>query len=366
MATIDEDNDIYNGGGGGGGAVETGTFLEGDGTVENPVDVKPLPTETFTELNNALMDCLSMVKIAGTGNEKPKLMWAKFPIVVESNGGDFSPSDNNSIVAAPAWIGSALPLSLGNGAPIVINDWAYHQGLQHIAEIRMKLGYYDILKRFHSGSRSYTLFKTSFIQDYANDGKFLKCFRDGSHMEVVWESLESSLFEVYIDRVDSSNNRNVNYNDIVAAFNSGKIVYVKEHTNVNDRDFVYFIETCDTVNGTVDFHCLGYFETRACRITDSNSYSFNDYYLFTETADIDESVTPPNTNNVNFDKLKTVYNKAQQVDIILIYTNSSGNKYKLPAVKLTATEIMFSVYDPDTARNLSVIINDQNQYTVIT
>lgn len=368
MATIDEDNDIYNGGGGSGGAVETGAFLEGDGTAESPLDVKPLPTETFSELNYALMDCLSMVKIAGTGNEKPKLMWSKFPIVVRSNGRDFIPSDNNDMTAAPAWNSSTNPLILANTAPIVINDWQYHQDLQHTAEIKMDLGYYDGLKRFHQGSRNYTLFKTSFIQDYANNGKFLKCVRTGSYMELEWETLESPIFEVYIDEDDASNNRNVVYNDILNAVNSGKYVYLV--VNRSGEKYVYTIQTCHSNDGIV-FSFFNAAGIHSCvyntyLISTSNSYSHASIPLDSTPALIDESQSPVVLSYINFFALKNWYNKPHDNEIILTYINSNGDKYKLRAVKLTTTEIMFSIYDPSTARNLSIIVNDQDQYTVIT
>lgn len=368
MATIDEDNDIYNGGGGG-GEVETGTFLEGDGTAENPLDVKPLPTETSTELNYALMDCLSMAKISGTGNEKPKLMWAKFPIVVESSASEgFTPYAGNIIVAAPAWTGTTNPLSLSTSAPIVINDWKYHQGLQHTAEINMKLGYYDVLKTFHSGTRSFTLFKTSFIQDFANDGKFLKCVREGSHMEIEWVALESSLFEVYIDEDDASNNRNVIYNDILNAVNSGKYVYLV--VNRSGEKYVYTIQTCHSNDGIVFSHFnasgIHYCVYNTYLISNSDSYSHASNPLVSTPALIDESQTPVVLSYINFFTLKNWFNKPNDNEIILTYINSNGDKYKLRAVKLTATEISFSVYDVDTARNLSVVVNDQNQYIVIT
>ena len=367
MATIDEDNDIYNVGGGG-GSVETGAFLEGDGTAESPLDVKPLPTETSSELNYALMDCLSMVKIEGTGNEKPKLMWAKFPIVVKTNAReDFSPYENNDIVAAPAWTSSTNPLLLNNNNPIVIDDWKYYQGQQHTAEIRMTLGYYDVLKRFHSGSRKYTLFKTSFIQNSANDGKFLKCVRQGSYMELVWETLQGDIFEVYIDEDDPSNNRNVVYNDILNAVNSGKYVYLKVKDNNGDYVFyslteifsnaVNFIHT--TAGGTA-------FGFHKYLLLDDDTYSHSSDYVYRTNAYIDESVTPPTTLHLLFSDLKYKFNKGSNEDCIIVYTNSNGDKYKLPAVKLTSTEIIFSVYDPDTARNLSIVVNDQDQYTVIT
>lgn len=370
MATIDEDNDIYNGGGGG-GAVETGVFLEGDGTAENPLDVKPLPTDTSTELNMALMDCLSMAKISGTGNEKPKLMWAKFPIVVRSNGKDFSPYDNNDITAAPAWNTSTTALNLNNQAPIVIYDWHLHQNLQHIAEMQMKLGYYDALKRFHQGNRSYTFFKTSFIQDYSNDGKFLKCFRDGSHMDFVWEPLESSLFEVYIDESNSANDRNVNYNDIVAALSAGKLVYLKVLDFSSTNIYTYAFSYHDVGNKKLHFTLIEVFG--GCTVVDyvieyDNSYSYKKYDPQDLSCGLDESSTPPVKYNFAFSTLKQWYNSGYSLapQIYLNYKNANGAYYKLRAVKLTTTEIMFSVYDPDTARNLSVILNDQDQYTIIT
>lgn len=368
MTTIDEDNDIYNGGGGG-GAVETGNFLEGDGTLEHPLDIKPLPTETASELNFALMDCLSMAKISGTGNEKPKLMWAKFPIVVQTNAKEgFSPYENNNIVASPAWNSSTNPLYLTNNNPIVINDWQYYQGLQHTAEIKFQLGYYDVLKKFHSGNRNYTFFKTSFIQDYANDGKFLKCVRDGSHMELEWEILESPIFEVYIDEDDASNNRNVVYNDILNAVNSGKYVYLV--VNRSGEKSVYTIQTCHSNDGIV-FSCFNSAGQHFCvyntyLIANSDSYSHASNPLVPTSALIDESQSPVRLSYINFTALKYWYNRGYDNEIILTYIKSNGDKYKLPAVKLTATEIMFSVYDPDTARNLSIVVNDQDQYTVIT
>lgn len=342
--------------------------MEGDGTNENPLDVKPLPTETSGELNFALMDCLSIVKVAGTGiNAKPRLLWAKFPIVVETNGRDFSPYDNNDRTAAPTWNNTSNPLQLNNNVPIVINDWKYHQSLQHTAEINMKLGYYDAVKNFHSGSRSYTLFKTSFVQDFANDGKFLKCVRDGSHMELVWETLES-LFEVYIDEDDPSNNRNVVYNDILAAVNSGKYVYLV--VNRSGEKSVYTIQTCHSSNGIV-FSCFNAAGIHSCvyntyLISNSDSYSHFSSPLVPTPALIDESQSPVVLSYIDFTVLKYWYNRGNDNEIILTYINSNGDKYKLRAVKLTSTEISFSVYDVDTARNLSIVVNDQDQYTVIT
>lgn len=370
MATIDENNDIYNGGGGG-GEVETGTFLEGDGTAENPLDVKPLPTGTSTELNFALMDCLSMVKIAGTGNENPKLMWAKFPIVVQTNARDFFPSDNNDRTAAPAWTSSTNPLYLNSGAPIVIYDWHYQQNLQHIAEIHLNLGYYDTLKNFHSGSRNYTLFKTSFIQDYSNNGKFLKCVRTGSYMELEWETLESPIFEVYIDENNAANNRNVVYNDIVAALSAGKLVYLKVLDFSSPNIYTYVFSYHDVGNKELHFTLIEVFD--GCTVVDyvikdDNSYSYEKIDPLDLSCGLNESFTPPVKYNFTFSKLKQWYNSGFSLSpqIYLKYKNANGDYYKLRAVKLTTTEIMFSVYDPDTARNLSIILNDQDQYSVIT
>lgn len=369
MSTISEDNDIYNGGGG--GAVETGTFLEGDGTSENPLDVKPLPTETSGELNYALMDCLSMVKVAGTGiNSKPRLLWAKFPIVVQTNARDFSPYDNNYRTAALVWDSTSNPLVLSDSSPMVINDWQYHQSLQHTAEINMKLGYYDAVKSFHSGRRSYTLFKTSFIQDYANDGKFLKCVRTGSYMELEWETLESHIFEVYIDEDDASNNRNVIYNDIVSALSAGKLVYLKV-LDSSLNIYAYAFSYHDVGNKELHFTLIEVFG--GCTVVDyvikdDNSYSYEKIDPLDLSCGLDESFTPPVKYNFTFSTLKQWYNSGFSLSpqIYLKYKNANGDYYKLRAVKLTATEIMFSVYDPDTARNLSIVLNDQNQYTVIT
>lgn len=181
---------------------------------------------------------------------------------------------------------------------------------------------------------------------------------------------ESSIFEVYIDENNAANNRNVVYNDIVAAINAGKHVYLKTLDSRNEYHF-YDLHVYDPAFKSVSFgrssRSVFQVSIKSYWIDETNSYGSNINTLYTNVFQIDESVSPVYISPYfSFASMKDLFNKGDFQPVILKYKNSSGNTYKLEAVKLTATEIMFSVYDPDTARNLSIVVNDQDQYTVIT
>ena len=178
----------------------------------------------------------------------------------------------------------------------------------------------------------------------------------------------TELFEVYIDENDASNNRNVDFNSILNALNSGKLVYLKTKDNIDNINYYYLSHLYYESYFKFENFVLGGTSAGFHQYTihDDNSYNHSSDYISRVDAYIDESVTPPTTTHVIFNTLKNQFNEATPEDCIIVYTKSNGDKYKLPAVKLTATEIMFSIYDPDAARNLSIVVNDQNQYTVIT
>lgn len=175
----------------------------------------------------------------------------------------------------------------------------------------------------------------------------------------------TELFEVYIDEDNASNNRNVVYNDILNAVNSGKYVYLV--VKGPDGKLVYTIQTCDS--NYIVFSSLRpevHYFANTYYIDNDNSYSKQSQPLVPSIAVIDESKNPIVFSNINFVNLSNWFQQAFDHEIILRYTKPNGDKYKLRAVKLTSTEISFSVYDIDSARPLSIYINDQNQYTVIT
>lgn len=180
---------------------------------------------------------------------------------------------------------------------------------------------------------------------------------------------EPELFEIYIDENNAANNRNVNYSNILASINDGKFVYLKVLRSDNTIQYFYY-QKLDTSYNRLIFVSLdpsAWFKSYNYYIKNDNTYSSNDYDLLDYVVVIDERVTPP-TSSAYFSNMKSEYKAQRSNDIILRYFNSNGDYYKLRAVKMNAseTEIMFSIYDPDTARNLSIVVNDQNQYTVIT
>lgn len=184
----------------------------------------------------------------------------------------------------------------------------------------------------------------------------------------------TELFEVYIDKNNSANNKNVSYSDIVNAINSDKLVYLKIlYTDNSVKNF--YVEKYEPIHKRVIFTCVhplirweGYheLESQTVYIDDSNQVSQWDYNILNFFCEIDESVTPVYKKNIDFVFLRDAFIDNPENDIILYYTNSFYDRYKLRAIKLTPTEIMFSVYDPSTARNLSIIVDDNNNYTVIT
>lgn len=178
----------------------------------------------------------------------------------------------------------------------------------------------------------------------------------------------TELFEVYIDKNNSANNKNVSYSDIVNSINSEKLVYLKILYTDNSVKNFYFERYAA---GYVIFVCVQWkgmdtLEYRSIYIDSSNVVSEFDYNVLNRFCVIDESSAPIYKKNIDFAFLSNVFVNQPESDIILYYTNSSYDRYKLRAAKLTPTEIMFSVYDPSTSSNLSIIVDDNNNYTVIT
>lgn len=181
----------------------------------------------------------------------------------------------------------------------------------------------------------------------------------------------TELFEVYIDENDAANNRNVVYNDIVAALSAGKLVYLKVLDYSSSNIYTYVFSYHDVDNKDLHFTLVEVFG--GCTIVDyvikdDNSYSYEEIDPQDLSCGLDESFTPPVKYNFVFSTLKQWYNSGYSLapQIYLKYKDVNGVYYKLRAVKLTTDKIFFSVYDPETSRNLSVILDDQNNYTVIT
>ena len=186
----------------------------------------------------------------------------------------------------------------------------------------------------------------------------------------------TELFEVYIDKNDSANNKNVSYSDIVNAINSDKLVYLKIlYTDNSVKNF--YVEKYDPIAKRIFFTCVhplskweGYytFESQSVYINDSNQINEWNYNILNFYCEIDETITPAYKKNIDFDFLFNAFIYQPENDIILYYTNSSGDRYKLRAIKLTSDNrrILFSGYDQENLNNLTVIVDYQNQYTVIT
>lgn len=223
----------------------------------------------------------------------------------------------------------------------------------------------------HQASKRFLLLDIDLLAN-SDDGKFVKLKKISGNIwdyELDTPSSTPELFEVYIDENNAANNRNVNYNDIIASINNGEFVYLKVLRSDNTVQYFYY-QNVDTSYNRLIFVSLdpsAWFKSYNYYIKNDNTYSSNNYDLLDYVVVIDERVSPP-TSSAYFTNMKSEYKAQRSNDIILRYFNSNGDYYKLRAVKMNAseTEIMFSVYDPDTARNLSIVVNDQNQYTVIT
>lgn len=340
MATIDEDNDIYNGGGGGGGSIDP--------------DSIPDDTNIFLGTNNWC-----------DANGVPEKAWFQQPIAMK-----MASSGANRI-----WT-LALRKYYDFGA---VNQ---PPALIHGSNSQTKSKYFSLNfesyfnNQNHQASRGFLLLDLNLLVN-SDDGKFLKLVKvSGGYWDFALETPSSTpeIFEVYIDKNDSANNKNVSYSDIVNAINSDKLVYLKIlYTDNSVKNF--YVEKYDPIAKRIFFTCVhplsqweGYytFESQSVYINDSNQINEWNYNILNFYCEIDESITPAYKKNIDFHFLFNAFIDQPENDIILYYTNSSGDRYKLRAIKLTATEIMFSVYDPDTARNLSIVVNDQDQYTVIT
>ena len=334
MATIDEDNDIYNGGGGGGGSIDP--------------DSIPDNTNIFLGTNNWC-----------DANGIPEKAWFQQPIAMKM----VSSGANRIWTLA---LRKYYDFGAVNQPPALI----------HGSNSQTKSKYFSLNfesyfnNQNHQASRDFLLLDLNLMVN-SDNGKFLKLVKvGGGYWDFALDTPSSTpeLFEVYIDEDNASNNRNVVYNDILNAVNSGKYVYLV--VNRSGEKSVYTIQTCHSSDGIV-FSCFNAAGIHHCvyntyLISNSNSYSHASNPLVPTQALIDESQSPVVLSYINFTDLKYWYNKGYDNEIILTYINSNGYKYKLRAIKLTATEIMFSIYDPDTARNLSIVVNDQDQYTVIT
>lgn len=335
MATIDEDNDIYNGGGGGGGSIDP--------------DSIPDNTNIFLGTNNWC-----------DANGIPEKAWFQQPIAMkmESSG------------ANRIWT-LALRKYYDFGA---VNQ---PPALIHGSNSQTKSKYFSLNfesyfnNQNHQASRGFLLLDLNLLVN-SDDGKFLKLVKvGGGYWDFALETPSSTpeLFEVYIDENDAANNRNVNYNGIITSINNGKFVYLKVLRSDNTVQYFYY-QNVDTSYNRLIFVSLdpsAWFKSYNYYIKNDNTYSSNNYDLLDYVVVIDERISPP-TSSAYFTNMKSIYKAQRSNDIILRYFNSNGDYYKLRAVKMNAseTEIMFSVYDPDTARNLSIVVNDQNQYTVIT
>lgn len=330
MATIDEDNDIYNGGGGGGGSIDP--------------DSIPDDTNIFLGTNNWC-----------DANGIPEKAWFKQPIAMMM-----------AIYGANRIWTLALRkyYDFGVNQPPALIHGSYLQTKSKYFSFKFE-SYFN--NQNHQASRDFLLLDLNLLVN-SDDGKFLKLVKvAGGYWDFALETPSSTpeIFEVYIDEDDPTNNRNIVYNDILNAVNSGKYVYLV--AKGPEGNLVYTIQTC--YSNYIVFSCLrpevNYF-AKTYYIHNDNSYSKQSQPLVPSIAVIDESENPIVLSNINFVNLSNWFRQAFDHEIILRYTKPNGDKYKLRAVKLTSTEISFSVYDIDSARQLSIYINDQNQYTVIT
>lgn len=331
-------SDFYNGGNGGGGG--------GGGQI----DPSSIPDEQniFLGTNSWYTDGV------------PEKAWFQQPIAMFKVSGG----------ANRIWL-AALRKEYSFGAnetpPFLINDSS-----QALKSRYLKLAFESYFANAnHQATKRFLLLDIDLLEN-SDDGKFIKLKKISGGMwdyELDTPSSTPEIFEVYIDENDASNNKNVNYSNILASINNGKFVYLKVLRSDNTIQYFYY-QKLDTSYNRLIFVSLdpsAWFKSYNYYIKNDNTYSSNDYDLLDYVVVIDERVTPP-TSSAYFTNMKSEYKAQRSNDIILRYFNSNGDYYKLRAVKMNAseTEIMFSIYDPDTARNLSIVVNDQNQYTVIT
>lgn len=333
-----DETDIYNGGNGGGGG-------------SGPIDPSSIPDDKniFLGTNSWFTDGV------------PEKAWFQQPIAMFS-----AVSGANRI-----WL-AALRKEYSFGAdkrpPFLIDD-----STQALKSRYLELYFESYFSNAnHQASKRFLLLDIGLLAN-SDDGKFVKVKKISGGIwdyELDTPSSTPEIFEIYIDENNAANNRNVVYNDIVAAINAGKHVYLKTLDSRNEYHF-YDLHVYDPAFKSVSFgrssRSTFQVSIKSYWIDETNSYGSNTNTLYIHVFEIDESVSPVYISPYfSFNKMKDLFNEGEFQPVILKYKNSSGNTYKLEAVKLTATEIMFSVYDPDTARNLSIVVNDQDQYTVIT
>jgi hypothetical protein len=177
----------------------------------------------------------------------------------------------------------------------------------------------------------------------------------------------TELFEVYIDRNNASNNKNVNYANIVSAINAEKLVYLKI-LDENSVLITCYLQSVRSDLGRIYFvgvDSSGRYTSRNCIIYDDNTYGYYTFDILSYHATINESTTPP-TSSTYFNNMKAAFDEQREREVVLKYIDPNSVVYKLRAVKSTATDMTFSIYDPSTASNLSIIVRNDNSYTVIT
>lgn len=337
MATIDEDNDIYNGGGGGGGAIDP--------------DSIPDEQNIFLGTNSWFTDGV------------PDKGWFQHPIAM------FQVAGGSNRIWLSALRKEYSVSDANKKPPFLINDSSQALKSRYL-ELNFE-SYYSSAN--HQAVKKFLLLDIGLLAN-SDDGKFVKLKKISGGIwdyELDTPSSTPELFEVYIDEYNAANNRNVNYNDIVSALSAGKLVYLKVLDFSSPNIYTYVFSYHDVGNKDLHFTLIEVFG--GCTVVDyvikdDNSYSYKKIDPMDLSCGLDESFTPPVKYNFTFSTLKQWYNSGDSLSpqIYLRYKNANGDYYKLRAVKLTSTQIMFSVYDPDTARNLSIILNDQDQYTVIT
>lgn len=333
-------SDFYNGGNGGGGG-------------SGPIDPSSIPDE-----QNIFLGASSKFT-AGV----PEKGWLQSPMAM------FKVADGSNRIWFAALRKEYALNNPDKKPPLLIND----------SSQALKSRYFELNFDCYYSSTNHSSLKRFLLLDIgllanSDDGKFVKLKKISGGVwdyELSTPSSTPELFEVYIDENDASNNRNVVYNDIVAALSAGKLVYLKVLDFSSPNIYTYAFSYHDVGNKELHFTLIEVFG--GCTVVDyvikdDNSYSYEKIDPLDLSCGLDESFTPPVKYNFTFSTLKQWYNSGNSLSpqIYLRYKNANGDYYKLRAVKLTTTEIMFSVYDPDTARNLSVILNDQDQYTVIT
>ena len=333
-------SDFYNGGNGGGGG--------GGGEI----DPSSIPDE-----QNIFLGTNSKFS-----NGVPDKGWFQHPIAM------FQVSGGANRIWLAALRKEYVISDLNKRPPFLINDNSQASKSRYL-ELSFE-SYFSSAN--HQALKRFLLLDIGLLAN-SDDGKFVKIKKISGN---IWDyaldtpSSTPELFEVYIDENNAANNRNVVYNDIVAAINAGKHVYLKTLDSRNEYHF-YDLHVYDPNFKSVSFgrssRSVFQVSIKSYWIDETNSYGSNINTLYINVFKIDESVSPVYISPYfSFASMKDLFNESDFQPVILKYKNSSGNVYKLEAVKLTATEIMFSVYDPDTARNLSIVVNDQDQYTVIT